>query len=495
MKPQPLICTLSCPKTHHRPRLLLTPSSLLLRTSQAVPARLMLRMDFASDHACLFLCLTFSDHLTDSAYLLSVLAALKLMFIKDVVTRTGRGSRRKVEAVQPAAVAPVHGDRRIRPRQKRIKVLGLPLWIWMVVPALYIVSYRYISLLGECTVKKLSLTMIEDKYDVVYYLDGLGRSGYNLIVCVVILLAWELYFRSPRNGLRRYRVSEKALDIGTWTAVSLLVGAFLVLVKNALILSWESHAIYSRIAGNIRKVGLQLYFLGLAHDLNVDIFSPDKGIPKKADNITNSDTDEENSDTDEENSATEELPTYRKKHMAQCFIKVTKLCSRNYDPIPNKIRKRWRKFKKDDSDYITEESMRENLQDHKIPVNDMEINGWFKQLRDADKLKFNSDSSSTGEIDYSTFEGWMAQERHLILNSTGPQLLETSQPRTASSQTLQFLYSSSAFQHSPLETNDALAHCVPMMTNRHDPDHRKTEALPDQTFKSSRCQVVGSTRP
>ncbi|GMH22024.1 hypothetical protein Nepgr_023867 [Nepenthes gracilis] len=311
------------------------------------------------------------------------------------------------------------------PGLKRIKVLGLPLWIWMVVPALYIVSYRYISLLGECTVKKLSLTMREDKYALVYYLDGLGGSGYNLIVCVVILLAWELYFRSPRHGLRRYRVSEKALDIGTWTAVSLLVGAFLVLVKNALILSWESRAIYSRFAGNIRKVGLQLYFLGLVHDLDVDIFSPDKGIPEKADNINNSDTDEgilekadninnsdtdeENSDADEENSEAEGLSTYRKKHMAQCFIEVTKLCSRNYDPIPNKIRKQWQKFKEDGSNYIIEESVRKKLQDHKISVNNMVINGWFKELRDADILENNSNSSSTDAISYSTFEGWMME--------------------------------------------------------------------------------------
>ncbi|GMH22021.1 hypothetical protein Nepgr_023864 [Nepenthes gracilis] len=325
------------------------------------------------------------------------------------------------------------------PGLTRIKILGMPLWIWMMVPALYIVSYRHISLLRECIVKKLSLTMIEDKYDVVYYLDGLGGSGYNLIVCVVILLAWEFYSRSSLHGLRRYRVSEKALDT---TTVSLLVGAFLVLVKNALILSWESHAVYSRFAGNIRKVGLQLYFLGLAHGLNVDIFSPDKGIPEKADNIMNSDTDEEksytgefcpsdpdniynsdadkepsyadgfrppdpdsenSSDTDEENSETEKLSTYRKKHMAQCFIEVTKLCSRNYDPIPNKIRKRWRKFKKDGSDYVTAESVRKNQQDHKIPVNDMEINGWFKQLRDADKFK------RTDAISYSTFEEWMME--------------------------------------------------------------------------------------
>ncbi|GMH16760.1 hypothetical protein Nepgr_018601 [Nepenthes gracilis] len=241
-------------------------------------------------------CFRLSSYIVCPIVILIILVALliwcpyallaKLMGSKDVLSpktragetiprfELGNGCHCSVEMALPAAVAPVAVIVVSVPGLKPITVLGLPLWKWTVTVALVACGYHAISLLSQLTVKKLSRKMIKDKYDVVYYADGLRRSINNVIVCVFILLAWELYFRSSRHGLHRYGFSKKALNIGTWTAVSLLVDAFLVLAKNAVILSWESRAIYRQFTDNISNAGPQLYFLGLVSGSKFDIFSP-----------------------------------------------------------------------------------------------------------------------------------------------------------------------------------------------------------------------------
>ncbi|GMH26445.1 hypothetical protein Nepgr_028288 [Nepenthes gracilis] len=291
------------------------------------------------------------------------------------------------------------------PALKRTKVLGLPLWKWTVLAAVVTVGYHAFSLLIQCTVKKLSRKK-EDKYDVVYYADGLRRSVNNVSFWVFILLAWEHYFRSSRHGLRRYGFSEKALDIGTWTVVSLLVGKILLLAKNVVMLSWESHAIYRQFTDNIGNVGPQLYFLGLVSSSKFDIFSPweedeDKGVGEGM-----------NKPSAEENNGKQEDVNEKENKVKAAG--ESGLSSRKDNTIPEEIRKHWEEHKKDDSNssYTTKDSVKKNLQDLNITtINDEEIDQLFDELRVANNLKNNKDSASTDkdEIPYDTFEEWMTR--------------------------------------------------------------------------------------
>ncbi|GMH16765.1 hypothetical protein Nepgr_018606 [Nepenthes gracilis] len=332
------------------------------------------------------------------------------------------------------------------PGLKRIKVLGLPLLIWMEMPALLIVVYHLISSLGKIIAKKW-----EEKA-VVYYLDGLRRSGYWFIVCVVILLAWELYFRSPRHGLRRYGVSKKVLHIGTSLAISLLVGAILALIKNWLILLWESHSIFRRCTTTkISEVGEQLYFLGLVYGFRFHLFSPGKRIPhqaakkgisdqaakinhsspdkrisNQAANMNNSSLNEGNSheaaDMKNSNNNKKESSNYVKKKKAEYFIEMTTMFSREditNGHIRHEIIEDWEKFQICSSDnnnkYITKESMKKNGQAIKFSDND--IKAFFEKLRVEDKSKDDEpnntnkpkgqDSATTDEIPYQIFKDWM----------------------------------------------------------------------------------------
>ncbi|GMH16763.1 hypothetical protein Nepgr_018604 [Nepenthes gracilis] len=326
------------------------------------------------------------------------------------------------------------------PVLKQIKVLGLPLWKWTVLVLVVTVGYHAFSSLCQCIVKKLSRKE-EDKFDVAYYADGLRRSVNNVSFWVFILLAWEHYFRSSHHGLHRYGFSEKALDIGTWTFVSLLFGKFLLLAKNAVMLSWESHAIYRQFADNIGKAGLQLYFLGLVSGEKFDIFSPRKEgnevQKKKSENAQKFISRSWNRD---------DASTYHKKKMAKYFILAAKLSSRKDDNVPEKIREKWLSFKElGDPACITMDSVMKYIniseEDTKGKIYE-EIYSLFEELKSIEELKdqerkntdeckdkevknaeepneeeskdkelknANKDQNSPSEvrIRYSTFEEWM----------------------------------------------------------------------------------------
>ncbi|PON46343.1 Mechanosensitive ion channel [Parasponia andersonii] len=114
---------------------------------------------------------------------------------------------------------------------ERCKVWGLELWRWCV-----LVMVIFCGMLITNWFMHIVVFVIERNFllrkKVLYFVHGLKKSVQVFIWLGFVLLAWVLVFN---HGIERSKTATKILRYITWTVVTLLIGAFLWLLKTLLL--------------------------------------------------------------------------------------------------------------------------------------------------------------------------------------------------------------------------------------------------------------------
>ncbi|KAM4129147.1 hypothetical protein ACJW30_01G000400 [Castanea mollissima] len=106
-------------------------------------------------------------------------------------------------------------------RSKNFMVWGLEFWKWLVL---------VMVIFSGILVTKWFMHLIVKK--VLYFVHGLKKSVQVFIWLGLVLLTWLFLFN---GGVQQSKIATKILDYVTWTLVSLLIGAFLWLLKILLL--------------------------------------------------------------------------------------------------------------------------------------------------------------------------------------------------------------------------------------------------------------------
>ncbi|KAK6912858.1 Mechanosensitive ion channel MscS [Dillenia turbinata] len=108
---------------------------------------------------------------------------------------------------------------------------GLEYWKWCV-----LIMVIFCGMLVTRWLMKILVLLIEMNFllrkKVLYFVHGLKHSVQVFIWLALVLLTWVLLFK---NGVDRSETATKVLDYITWTIVSILIGAFLWLLKTLLL--------------------------------------------------------------------------------------------------------------------------------------------------------------------------------------------------------------------------------------------------------------------
>ncbi|KAK6118332.1 hypothetical protein DH2020_047903 [Rehmannia glutinosa] len=114
---------------------------------------------------------------------------------------------------------------------QNFRAWGLHLWKWCV-----LVLVTFSGLLVTEWLMCLVVLLIELNYllkkKVLYFVYGLKKSVQVFIWLCLVLFTWVLLFQ---EGVQRSRRTTRILDFITWTIASLLIGAFLWLLKTLLL--------------------------------------------------------------------------------------------------------------------------------------------------------------------------------------------------------------------------------------------------------------------
>ncbi|KAH7574437.1 hypothetical protein ACOSP7_008533 [Xanthoceras sorbifolium] len=114
---------------------------------------------------------------------------------------------------------------------EKTEIWGLEVWKWCV-----LVLVIFSGMLVTNWFMHFIVFLIEKNFllrkKVLYFVHGLKKSVQVFIWLSVVLLTWVLLFN---RGVKRSKTATKILDYITWTLVSILIGAFLWLVKTLLI--------------------------------------------------------------------------------------------------------------------------------------------------------------------------------------------------------------------------------------------------------------------
>lgn len=116
-------------------------------------------------------------------------------------------------------------------RLKNNMVWGLEIWKWCV-----LVMVIFLGMLVTRWFMRVIVFLIEMNFllrkKVLYFVHALKKSVQVFIWLGLVLLTWVLLFK---RGVKRSKTATKILDYVTWTLVSLLIGAFLWLMKTLLL--------------------------------------------------------------------------------------------------------------------------------------------------------------------------------------------------------------------------------------------------------------------
>ncbi|XP_010536156.1 PREDICTED: mechanosensitive ion channel protein 10-like [Tarenaya hassleriana] len=114
---------------------------------------------------------------------------------------------------------------------KKKSVWGLEVWKWCV-----LAMVTFCGMLVTNWFMHFVVFLIEKNFllrrKVLYFVHGLKKSVQVFIWLSLVLLTWVLLFNT---GVKRSRKATKVLNIISWTLVSILIGAFLWLVKTLLL--------------------------------------------------------------------------------------------------------------------------------------------------------------------------------------------------------------------------------------------------------------------
>ncbi|KAM5566129.1 mechanosensitive ion channel protein 10 [Rosa sericea] len=136
---------------------------------------------------------------------------------------------------------------------ENIKVWGLEMWKWCVVVMLIfcgmLVTNCVLTLLLFVIERNFLLTM---KKEVLYLVYGMKKSVQVFLWLGMVLLSWLLFFKFSR-GNERSKTSTKILDHVMWTLVSLLIGAFLLMLSTLLFKTLASKFMAVAYFGRIQE--------------------------------------------------------------------------------------------------------------------------------------------------------------------------------------------------------------------------------------------------
>ncbi|XP_045800092.1 mechanosensitive ion channel protein 10-like [Trifolium pratense] len=114
---------------------------------------------------------------------------------------------------------------------KRTKIWSLGLWRWCM-----LVMVTFCGMLVTKWFMHIVVFLIEMNFllkkKVLYFVHGLKKCVQVFIWIGLVLLTWVLFIN---RGVQRSKLAAKILDGVTWTLVSLLIGAFLWLIKTTLL--------------------------------------------------------------------------------------------------------------------------------------------------------------------------------------------------------------------------------------------------------------------
>ncbi|KAJ7958399.1 Mechanosensitive ion channel protein [Quillaja saponaria] len=114
---------------------------------------------------------------------------------------------------------------------ERLTVWGLEFWKWCVLVMVIFCGMLVTNWFMHVIVFLIEINFLLRK-KVLYFVHGLKKSVKVFIWLGLVLLTWVLLIN---RGVKRSKLATKILDYVTWTIVSLLIGAFLWLLKNLLL--------------------------------------------------------------------------------------------------------------------------------------------------------------------------------------------------------------------------------------------------------------------
>ncbi|XP_057957810.1 mechanosensitive ion channel protein 10-like [Malania oleifera] len=117
------------------------------------------------------------------------------------------------------------------PRLEQVMIWGLEIWKWCVLVMVIFCGMLFTSWFIHIVVFIIERNFLLRK-KVLYFVHGLKKSVQVFIWLGLVLLSWVLLFD---NGVERSKTAEKILNFVSWTLVSLLIGAFLWLLKTLLL--------------------------------------------------------------------------------------------------------------------------------------------------------------------------------------------------------------------------------------------------------------------
>ncbi|KAI4337177.1 hypothetical protein L6164_015624 [Bauhinia variegata] len=110
-------------------------------------------------------------------------------------------------------------------------IWGLEFWKWCVLVMVIFSGMLVTKWFMHVVVFLIEINFLLRK-KVLYFVHGLKKSVQVFIWLALVLFAWVLLIN---RGVQRSKIAEKILDGVTWTLVSLLIGAFLWLLKTLLL--------------------------------------------------------------------------------------------------------------------------------------------------------------------------------------------------------------------------------------------------------------------
>ncbi|KAG9135220.1 hypothetical protein Leryth_013506 [Lithospermum erythrorhizon] len=116
-------------------------------------------------------------------------------------------------------------------RIRHSSVWGLEAWEWCLMIMVTFSGMLFTRWCIQFIVLLIELNFLLRK-KVLYFVHGLKKSVQRCLWLSLVLITWVSLFK---RGIQRSHVASKILDYITWTIVSLLIGAFLWLIKNLLL--------------------------------------------------------------------------------------------------------------------------------------------------------------------------------------------------------------------------------------------------------------------
>ncbi|KAK4422192.1 Mechanosensitive ion channel protein 10 [Sesamum alatum] len=116
-------------------------------------------------------------------------------------------------------------------RLQKLMLWGLPIWKWCLLVLVTFSGLLLTEWLMHFVVLLIELNFLL-KRKVLYFVYGLKKSVKTCIWLAVVLVTWVLLFQEGVKGSRR---TTRILDFISWTIASMLIGAFLWLLKTLLL--------------------------------------------------------------------------------------------------------------------------------------------------------------------------------------------------------------------------------------------------------------------